>query len=138
MATVTEGSVRSRRRRLSRSVERQVGRHRDRWRRNGRQGLLWALRLTAAATAAYLVAVLAFSGKPLLAPLTALLVVQATPKTLLASGIDRVVAVVSGVSLAVLFSTVVPLSWWSLGLVIGVSLLMGQVLRLKANLLEVP
>src|SRR5919107_2887969 len=132
MATVTEGSVRSRRRRLSRSVERQVGRHRDRWRQGGREGLLWALRLTAAATAAYLVALLAFGGKPLLAPLTALLVVQATPKSLLASGLDRVVAVVAGVMLAVGFSAVVPLSWWSLGLVIGISLLIGQALRLQA------
>jgi hypothetical protein len=94
--------------------------------------------MTGAAVAAYLVAVLALGGKPLLAPLTALLVVQATPKSLLASGADRVLAVVAGVSLAVLFSAVVPLSWWSLGLVIGVSLLIGQALRLQANLLEVP
>jgi hypothetical protein len=84
------------------------------------------------------VASLAFGGKPLLAPLTALLVVQATPKSLLASGIDRVLAVVAGVLLAVLFSAVVPLAWWSLGLVVGVSLLTGLALRLQANLLEVP
>ena len=125
-------------RRLNPSVARQARRQADRFRRGGRQGLLWAGRLTAAATAAYVVAQLAFGGKPLLAPLTALLVVQATPKSLLASGVDRVVSVVAGVSLAVGFAAVVPLSWWSLGLVIGVSLLIGQVLRLKANLLEVP
>ena len=46
---------------------------------------------------------------PLLAPLTAMLVVQVTPVSLLASGLDRVVAVVSGVSLAVAFASVVPL-----------------------------
>ncbi len=117
---------------------RQVRRQLDRYRRGGREGLLWAVRMTSAAVAAYLVALLAFGGKPLLAPLTALLVVQATPKSLLASGMDRVLAVVAGVSLAVGFSAVVPLSWWSLGLVIGVSLLLGLVLRLQANLLEVP
>ena len=133
MATVggrTERGVR----RLARSLRRQL----DRFRRGGREGLLWALRLTGAATAAYVVAFVAFGGKPLLAPLTALLVVQATPKSLLASGVDRVLSVVAGVLLAVGFSAVVPLSWWSLALVIGISLLIGQVLRLKANLLEVP
>jgi hypothetical protein len=139
VATVSDNGVRARRTRIvPRTVERQVRRQVDRYRRGGRQGLLWALRLTAAATAAYLVALLAFGGKPLLAPLTALLVVQATPKSLLASGLDRVLAVVAGVFLAVGFSTIVPLSWWSLGLVIGISLLLGQLLRLKANLLEVP
>jgi hypothetical protein len=136
VATDAEGRGR-RRRWLPRSVGRQVRRLLDRYRRGGRQGILWALRLTSAATAAYLVALLAFGGKPLLAPLTALLVVQATPKSLLASGFDRVLAVVAGVSLAVVFSAVVPLSWWSLGLVIGISLLLGQALRLKDNLLEV-
>ena len=100
--------------------------------------MLWAARLTGASVSAYLVALLAFGGKPLLAPLTALLVVQATPKSLVASGIDRVVSVVAGVLLAVGFSAVVPLTWWSLALVIGFSLLVGQVLRLKANMLEVP
>ena len=124
--------------RLTRPIARQVRRQTERFRRGGRQGLLWAARLTAAATAAYVVAHLTFGGKPLLAPLTALLVVQATPKSLLASGVDRVLAVVAGVFLAVGFSAVVPLSWWSLGLVIGLSLLIGQMLRLKANLLEVP
>ena len=125
-------------RRLLRSLRRQARRQLDRFRRGGREGTLWALRLTGAAVAAYLVALLAFGGKPLLAPLTALLVVQATPKSLVASGVDRVVSVVAGVSLAVGFSAVVPLTWWSLGLVIGLSLVIGQVLRLKANLLEVP
>lgn len=149
MATASERTTRGRLSRLPssvtrparlvrRQVRRQVRRLLDRYRAGGRQALLWALRLTSAATAAYLVAVVANGGKPLLAPLTALLVVQATPKSLLASGIDRVLAVVAGVLLAVGFSAVVPLTWWSLALVIGISLALGQLLRLKANLLEVP
>ena len=46
-------------------------------------------------------------------------------------------AVVAGVSLAVLFASFVPLEWWSLGLLIFVSITIGQVLRLRANLIEV-
>src|SRR5690349_18503108 len=66
-----------------------------------------------------------------------MLVVQVTPVSLLASGLDRVVAVVTGVALAVAFAVVFPLEWWSLGLLIFVCLAIGQVLRLRANLLEV-
>src|SRR6478752_5471585 len=121
---------------------------RDQWRgrlrrelrrlRSGWRGaVLWSLRITVAATASYLVASLFFPGtQPLLAPLTAMLVVQVTPVSLLASGLDRVVAVVAGVALAVVFAAVVPLEWWSLGLLIFVSVALGQLLR--ANLLEVP
>ena len=110
----------------------------DRFRRGGRQSVAWALRLTVAATAAYVVASAIFPDTvPLLAPLTALLVVQVTPVSLLASGVDRVVSVVSGVSLAVAFSAVLPLTWWSLGALIAVSILMGQALRLQSNLIEV-
>jgi hypothetical protein len=57
--------------------------------------------------------------------------------SLLASGLDRVVSVVIGVSLAVGFAAVVPLTWWSLGLLIFVSVMVGQALRLRANLMEV-
>ena len=66
-----------------------------------------------------------------------MLVVQVTPLSLLASGLDRVIAVVAGVALAVGFSTVVPLEWWSLGLLILVSITIGQFLRLRSNLVEV-
>jgi hypothetical protein len=66
-----------------------------------------------------------------------MLVVQVTPVSLLASGVDRVVAVVSGVSLAVGFAAVVPLAWWSLSILIFVSVVVGQALRLRANLMEV-
>jgi len=101
--------------------------------------LAWTLRLTAAAVAAFALAQVFFPGaQPLLAPLTALLVVQLTPVSLLASGADRVISVVAGVSVAAVFSAAVQLTWWSLAIVIAVSLLVGQVLRLGSNLVEVP
>jgi hypothetical protein len=109
-----------------------------RLRNDGRRALLWSMRITVAATSSYVVAKLLFpETEPLLAPLTAMLVVQVTPVSLLTSGMDRVVAVVSGVSLAVLFASYVPLDWWSLGVLIFVSITIGQVLRLRANLVEV-
>jgi len=115
-----------------------VSREAARVRRDGRVAVLWSLRITIAATASYVVASLLFPGtQPLLAPLTAMLVVQVTPVTLLASGLDRVVAVVAGVVLAVGFAAVVPLEWWSLGLLILVCITIGQFLRLRSNLVEV-
>ena len=97
-----------------------------------------ALRLTVAAVLSYVVATLIFpAAQPLLAPLTAMLVVQVTPASLLARGLDRVIAVVAGVSIAVGFATLVPLEWWTLGLLILVALSVGQMLRLEANLIEV-
>jgi hypothetical protein len=109
-----------------------------RLRKDGRAAVLWSSRITVAAVASYVVGTLFFPGtQPLLAPLTAMLVVQVTPVSLLASGLDRVVAVVAGVSLAVAFADVVPLVWWSLGLLILVSITIGQVLRLRSNLIEV-
>ncbi len=96
------------------------------------------MRITIAATASYVVGTLFFPGtQPLLAPLTAMLVVQVTPVSLLASGADRVIAVVSGVLLAVGFSAVAPLEWWSLGLLILIAITIGQALRLRSNLIEV-
>jgi Aromatic acid exporter family member 1 len=115
-----------------------VSRELSRVRRDGRAALLWSLRITVAATASYVVASLFFPGtEPLLAPLTAMLVVQVTPLSLLASGLDRVIAVVAGVSLAVAFAAVVPLEWWSLGVLILISITLGQFLRLRSNLVEV-
>jgi hypothetical protein len=109
-----------------------------RLRAGGRTALLWSVRVTVAAVSSYVVATrLLDSAEPLLAPLTAMLVVQVTPVSLLASGLDRVVAVVSGVTLAVIFANVVPLEWWSLGLLIFLAITIGQALRLCANLVEV-
>src|SRR4051812_27014495 len=97
------------------------------------------MRLTVAAVAGYVVGKLLFPDtQPLLAALTAMLVVQVTPVSLLASGLDRVAAVVTGVALAVVFASVVPLEWWSLGLLIFVARALGQALRLRANLIGVP
>jgi len=97
------------------------------------------MRITVAAVAGYVVGRLLFPDtQPLVASLTAMLVVQVTPVSLLASGLDRVVAVVTGVALAVFFASVVPLEWWSLGLLIFVSMAVGQALRLRDNLIEVP
>ncbi len=110
----------------------------SRARAEGRAAVLWSLRITVAAVASYVVATLFFPGtQPLLAPLTAMLVVQVTPVSLLASGLDRVLAVVAGVLLAVGFSAVAPLAWWSLGLLILAAITIGQVLRLRSNLIEV-
>ncbi|MDQ1484097.1 MAG: hypothetical protein QOF35_2173 [Actinomycetota bacterium] len=107
-------------------------------RRDGRASMLWSMRITVAATAGYVVASLFFPGtQPLLAPLTAMLVVQVTPLSLLASGLDRVIAVVAGVALAVAFAAVVPLEWWSLGVLILISITVGEFLRLRSNLVEV-
>lgn len=110
----------------------------NRLRTEGPAALAWSLRVTVAAVASYLVAIAVFPGQPpLLAPLTALLVVQVTPVSLLASGLDRVVAVVAGVAVAVAFAAATPLEWWSLGLLILVSITIGQALRLRDNLMEV-
>src|SRR4051794_20471816 len=115
-------------------LRRELRRLRTGW----RGAVLWSLRITVAAVTSYVVALLLFPGtQPLLAPLTAMLVVQVTPVSLLASGLDRVVAVVGGVSLAIAFAAVVPLDWWSLGVLIFVSITLGQALRLRANLIEV-
>jgi Aromatic acid exporter family member 1 len=104
-----------------------------------RVGVSWSIRITVAAVSGYLVGELVIPGtQPLLASLTAMLVIQVTPVSLLASGVDRVVAVVTGVVLAVFLASLVPLEWWSLGLLIFVSLAVGQALRLRENLIEVP
>ena len=108
------------------------------WGNDGRTALLWTTRITTSAVSAYVVATLLFPGtRPLLAPLTAMLVVQVTPVSLITAGLDRVVAVVAGVSLAIAFSAVVPLEWWSLGLLIFLALAIGQALRIRMFLIEV-
>jgi hypothetical protein len=55
-----------------------------------------------------------------------------------AEGLQRVLSVLAGVLVAVGLATVVGLSWWSLGAVVAVSLVLGQVLRLGPHTLEVP
>jgi Aromatic acid exporter family member 1 len=89
------------------------------------------VRSAAAATLSYAAAVwlLGVRPPPLLAPLTALLVVQVTLYATLTSGIRRVNSVVAGVLIAVGFSGLVGLSWWSLGLLILSALVLGHVVR---------
>jgi hypothetical protein len=98
-------------------------------------------RLTVTAVVAYLlaVAVLPDDGPvPLLAPLTALLVVQFSVYETIKSSVSRVAAVGSGVVVAVALAGEVGFSWWSLGLAILVALVIGHLLRLGDHILEVP
>ncbi|AVH55019.1 MULTISPECIES: aromatic acid exporter family protein [Streptomyces] len=96
------------------------------------------LRSTAAATIAYVVAVhLSPESAPLTAPLTALLVVQVTLYSTLITSIRRVNSVVAGVVIAIGFSTLVGLTWWSLGLIILASLIVGHLVRVDEFVPEV-
>jgi len=97
------------------------------------------LKSTTAAVLAYVAALpLSDNPRPVLAPLTALLVVQLTLYDTLRSGLRRVVGVVSGVLVAVALSALVPLTWWSLGLAVACSLVLGRLLRLGSEAAEVP
>jgi hypothetical protein len=92
-----------------------------------------------AAVLAYVAAdLLNTTQTPLLAPLTALLVVQLTVYETIAQGIQRVLSVLAGVLVAVGIGAFVGLTWWSLGAVVAVSLVVGQFLRLGPNTVEVP
>ncbi|MGF1424980.1 aromatic acid exporter family protein [Kitasatospora sp. LaBMicrA B282] len=96
------------------------------------------VRATAAATLSYLVAVhLSSEPAPLTAPLTALLVVQVTLYATLTNSIRRVTSVVVGVLIAILFSSVVGLSWWSLALTILAALTVGHFVRVDEYVNEV-
>ncbi|AUG81731.1 membrane protein [Kitasatospora sp. MMS16-BH015] len=96
------------------------------------------LRATAAATLAYVVALrLSSEPAPLTAPLTALLVVQVTLYSTLTTGIRRVNSVVAGVLIAIGFSAVTGLSWWSLGLIILAALTVGRFVRVDEFVNEV-
>jgi len=96
-------------------------------------------RLTVASVAAYLVANALYPGiLDLTAPLTALLVVQASTVGTLQMGLVRVGAVFTGVLLAVGVASLVGLSWWSLGALVATSLVLARVLRLGEQSLETP
>ncbi|MFI5758559.1 aromatic acid exporter family protein [Streptomyces sp. NPDC051569] len=96
------------------------------------------LRSAAAATIAYLVALwLSSESAPLTAPLTALLVVQVTLYSTLTTSVRRLNAVVAGVLVAIGFSALVGLSWWSLGLIILASLIVGHLVRVSEFVPEV-
>ncbi|NUR66363.1 MAG: hypothetical protein HOQ47_11425 [Streptomyces sp.] len=96
------------------------------------------LRSAAAATIAYVVALrLSPEPAPLTAPLTALLVVQVTLYATLTNGIRRVNSVVAGVLVAIAFSLLVGLTWWSLALLIVASLAVGRLVRVEEYVPEV-
>jgi hypothetical protein len=96
------------------------------------------LRATAAATLSYVLArQVSNQQAPLTAPLTALLVVQVTLYSTLTTGVRRVNAVVAGVLIAIVFSSVIGLTWWSLGLIILAALVVGQLVRVDEFVNEV-
>ena len=97
------------------------------------------VRLTVAAVVAYVIADVVSPGiLDLTAPLTALLVVQATTVGTLQMGLVRVGAVLTGVLVAVGVSAWIGLSWWSLAAVIATSLGLAKVFRLGDQSLEAP
>lgn len=77
-------------------------------------------------------------SRPLLAPLTALLVVQVTLVQTIGDTVRRIISVVAGVGVAIAFSARFGTSAWTLGFLIGASITVGQALRLGPHLLEVP
>ena len=108
----------------------------QRWRRD--PVVVQTLRSTAAATISYVVALwLSSEPAPLTAPLTALLVVQVTLYATLTTSLRRVNAVVVGVVIAIAFSVLVGLTWWSLALVILASLVVGRIVRVEEFVPEV-
>ncbi len=97
------------------------------------------LRSTAAAVISFSVALMVLPAQPapLTAPLTALLVVQVTLYATLTTGIRRVNSVVVGVLIAIGFTALVGLTWWSLGLTIFTSLIIGRFVRVNEFVPEV-
>jgi uncharacterized membrane protein YgaE (UPF0421/DUF939 family) len=108
------------------------------FRRGRRPGLRTAKTTLAAVLAFVLAHQLNTSPQPVLAPLTALLVVQLTMYETVASGLQRVLSVLAGVLIAVGVASYVGLTWWSLGIVVAASLVIGRLLHLGGQLLEVP
>ncbi len=105
----------------------------------GRVPGLRTAKVTVAAVLSYVAAdLLNTTQAPILAPLTALLVVQLTVYETVTQGIQRVFSVLAGVLVAVGIATFVGLTWWSLGAVVAVTLVLGQVMRLGPHSLEVP
>src|ERR1700677_5249527 len=81
---------------------------------------VYIARLTATATFAYLLAlhVPAGTSRPVLAPLTALLVLQASLFQTIRSGIKKVLSVTVGVLMAVGLAEFIGFSWWQLMMLI--------------------
>src|SRR3954463_3823125 len=82
-----------------------------------------SMRIAVAAMLAYLVSLpLTKEDAPVLAPLAALLVMQATVHQSILSGARRVGSVVVGVVVATFLSSRLGLTWWSVGLAVFVAL----------------
>ena len=97
------------------------------------------VRLTLTAVFAYLLALpLPNTSRPVMAPLTALLVVQVSIYQTLHAAARRVASVVAGVLLALGLSAWVGFTWWSLGIAIALGLTVGYALHLREEVLEVP
>jgi uncharacterized membrane protein YccC len=107
--------------------------------RRGRTPGLRTAKTTLAAVLSFVIAErLGTSATPVLAPLTALLVVQLTMYETVRHGWERILSVLAGVLVAIGLASVVGLTWWSLGAVVALSLIVGRALRLGPHLLEVP
>ena len=109
-------------------------------RRRAQPAAVYITRMTLTAVFAYLLALQLPGGssRSVLAPLTALLVVQATLFHTIRSAVQRVIGVTTGVLAAVAVAAYVPFSWWVLGLLIAGTLALGLMLRLREETLEVP
>jgi uncharacterized membrane protein YgaE (UPF0421/DUF939 family) len=109
-------------------------------RRRAQPAAVYIIRMTLTAVFAYLLALQLPGGstRSVLAPLTALLVVQATLFHTIRSAVQRVIGVTTGVLAAVAVAAYVPFSWWVLGLLIAGTLALGLMLRLHEETLEVP
>ncbi len=107
--------------------------------RRGRMPGVRTAKTTFAVVASYLIAeLLGVSDHPVVAPLTALLVVQLTLYRTFTHGIGQVGGVLAGVVVAVGVANLVGFTWWSLGVVVALSLIVGRLLRLGPHLFEVP
>jgi hypothetical protein len=110
-----------------------------RLRERGPASLARASRLSVAAVASWAIALGVLADKrPVTAALTALLIVQVTLFGTVAETARRILSVLVGVGIAITVSTFVGFTWWSLGALVMTSILVGQLLRLGAHLLEVP
>ncbi len=97
------------------------------------------VRLAACAVFAYLIALpVPETSPPVLAPLTAILVLQVSIYQTLFSALRRVAAVIAGVLIALGLSRWIGFTWWSLGFTIALGLGVGYALRLRDAALEVP
>src|SRR3954452_821483 len=98
-----------------------------------------SLRVAVAAMVAYLVSLpLTKEAAPVLAPLAALLVMQATVHRSILSGARRVASVAVGVMMAAFLSSLIGLTWYSIGIAVFAALLIGSLLRLGEWVTEVP